>query len=92
VRWSRRQRRASCRDVAKVLQLYLDGQTDPTTAARVRQHLDGCRRCGMDRDVYLALKRSLRRRAELDGNTITRIRAFGERLSSSGPAEEVGPS
>jgi predicted anti-sigma-YlaC factor YlaD len=92
VRWPRQRRGVSCRDVAVVLQLYLDGHTDPVTTARVTQHLDGCRRCGMDRDVYVALKRALARRAELDGETVSRLRAFGESLTAGGAIGEAGRS
>lgn len=89
-RRSKAHRGASCRDVAVVLQLYLDGYTDPSTTARVAQHLDDCRRCGMDRDVYVALKRALARRAVLDDEILARLRAFGEDLATGDAPEEAG--
>jgi anti-sigma factor RsiW len=82
-RWLRRHR-PPCRDVAAVIQLYVDGRTDDATTDLVRAHLEDCRRCGMDRDVYLALKRSLVRGRTLDVDALVRLRAFGDRLTAAG--------
>ena len=43
---------ASCMQVMRVLQSYLDGQTDEMTARRVANHLEACRRCGLDAATY----------------------------------------
>lgn len=48
-----------CHQVAKVLQDYLDGETDPRTAQRVHDHLDECRRCGLEATTYRAIKTAI---------------------------------
>ncbi|MGW0734812.1 zf-HC2 domain-containing protein [Streptomyces sp. NPDC002851] len=40
--------------VTKVLQAYLDGETDELTARRVADHVEDCRRCGLEATVYQA--------------------------------------
>ncbi|GAC1311864.1 MAG: hypothetical protein NVSMB12_00860 [Acidimicrobiales bacterium] len=74
---------ATCREVMRVLQSYLDGQTDEVTAQRVARHLEKCRRCGLEASVYLEIKISLARRAlPVEAVTAARLRAFGERLAA----------
>lgn len=84
--WSwRRQRHdavASCREVGRVLQSYLDGYVDEVTLQRIRRHLDACRRCGLEAEIYSELKRSLTRRAgPVDPSTVARLVAFGRSLT-----------
>lgn len=38
---------ARCLRTSRVLQAYLDGETDERTARRVAHHLEDCRRCGL---------------------------------------------
>jgi anti-sigma factor RsiW len=72
---------ASCMQVMRVLQSYLDGQTDEVTAQRVAAHLDACRRCGLEAATYREIKASLARRATpVDPDAVDRLRAFGARL------------
>lgn len=35
----------SCREVVELVTAYLDGTLAPATAARVREHLQGCHAC-----------------------------------------------
>ncbi len=82
---------ASCAEVARVLQSYLDGHVDEVTAHRVARHLEACRRCGLEARTYDAIKQALaRRRTDLDGGALERLRSFGERLVEEGPPEEAG--
>jgi anti-sigma factor RsiW len=84
---------ASCREVAHVLQAYLDGQVDEVTARRVAVHLDACRRCGFEARTYLELKAALARHADrLDDDAVTRLRTFGEQLLETPPAAEEPPA
>lgn len=78
-----------CHEVAAVLQTYVDGEADPSTTKRVRRHLRDCRRCGLERDVYLALKASLARRGDLDGDVLDRLRAFAANLRDDAAGGEV---
>ncbi|WP_260859956.1 anti-sigma factor family protein [Streptomyces cupreus] len=66
--------------VARVLQSYLDGETDEITARRVAAHLEDCRRCGLEVAVYREIKQSLIRHEALSDEAVVRLRAFGETL------------
>lgn len=88
---------ASCMQVMRVLQSYLDGQTDEVTARRVANHLDACRRCGLEAATYREIKAALARRpaATLGDDSIERLRQFGSALArgdADGSAGEVPPS
>ncbi|MBV7697379.1 anti-sigma factor [Streptomyces sp. TRM70350] len=70
----------SCMQVARVLQSYLDGETDEITARRVAAHLEDCRRCGLEVAVYREIKQSLARHEAPADEAVARLRAFGETL------------
>jgi anti-sigma factor RsiW len=71
----------SCREVGKVLQRYLDGHVDDLTADKVAQHLEDCRRCGLELTVYEEIKASLARQSPvLSDAAVLRLRRFGEQL------------
>ncbi|KQX30699.1 hypothetical protein ASD97_12700 [Streptomyces sp. Root63] len=76
----------NCMQVGRVLQSYLDGETDEVTARRVAAHLEDCRRCGLEASVYRELHDALARRAEPGGGAVERLRAFGASLMSDPPA------
>lgn len=94
--WRRRRREgamASCAEVGRVLQAFLDGQVDDFTAQRVRRHLEQCRRCGLEATTYEAIKDALARQgAQVDRDVLDRLRAFGDQLATHGPAEDTGSS
>jgi hypothetical protein len=72
---------ASCLEIGRQLQSYLDGHVDDLTATRLSRHLELCRRCGMKADTYRQIKQSLARRAEpVDPDAVARLRAFGQEL------------
>ena len=78
---------ASCREVARVLQSYLDGNVDEITMRRVERHLEACRRCGLEAHVYEDLKAALARRsARVDRFAIERLRGFARSLLETPPA------
>ena len=82
---------ASCMQVVRVLQSYLDGQTDEITARRVANHLEACRRCGLEAVTYREIKASLARQAQpLDPGVVERLRAFGAALTDD-PHEGSAP-
>ncbi len=82
---------ATCAEVARVLQSYLDGHVDEMTARRVGRHLEACRRCGLEAETYQAIKQSLaRRRIDVEPAAVERLRSFAERLGKEGPPDEAG--
>ena len=77
---------ASCLQVARSLQRYLDGDLDEATRARVAGHLGVCRRCGLDEQAYRQIKAALASRgAELPDEPIERLRAFATRICDANP-------
>jgi anti-sigma factor (TIGR02949 family) len=78
----RSHRMMTCRRVGEQLQAYLDGEIDDLTTQRIAHHLEDCRRCGMELDVYTQIKASLQRRGhDADGDALQRLRAFSQRLA-----------
>ena len=83
-----RLRRRRCRQVALVLQAYLDGEVDPRTARRVHDHLEECRRCGLEATTYRAIKDAIPMAATdsrqpahpIDGDALDRLRSFADDL------------
>lgn len=73
-----------CVAVGKVLQRYLDGATDPETAALVSAHLDDCRRCGLEAHTYRTIKAALATHREpLPADAVQRLRDFGLQLAQT---------
>ena len=66
-----------------MLQSYLDGESDPPTSAVVAQHLEECRRCGLEASTYRTIKAALAGSpdGEIDDATVERLRRFAERLA-----------
>ncbi len=77
-----------CREVARMLQPYLDGEIDQHTARQVSHHLDDCRRCGLEASTYRELKRRLSDMSRpVDPQVVERLRRFVDELT-----ERAGPS
>ncbi|MEM8619812.1 MAG: zf-HC2 domain-containing protein [Actinomycetota bacterium] len=73
----------TCHEAAAVLQQYLDGEIDDTTAVRVASHLDVCRDCGIEAETYERIKSTLAiRRADLPEDSVARLRDFAASLQS----------
>lgn len=92
-RWFQRNRvdrPANCREVIRVLQSYLDGEVDDLTARRIEEHLDDCRRCGLEATTYADIKNSLRHRRTVDREAVERLRAFGEQLATGDDGDDQG--
>jgi anti-sigma factor RsiW len=81
--WPRR-RAAHCSEVITALLEFLDGEVvDAETGARVEQHLEACRRCGLEASVYREIKQSLRqRRGDADAAALDRLRVFVARVGA----------
>jgi anti-sigma factor (TIGR02949 family) len=72
----------SCHQVGTVLQQYLDGDIDAETAQRIEEHLEECRRCGMEAETYERIKSTLAaQRSAVPDDSVERLREFGERLA-----------
>jgi anti-sigma factor RsiW len=79
----RRPAQAECREVARLLQSYLDQEIDADEAARVAEHLEVCRRCGLAAETYQQIKTALaRRRLHVDPGALDRLTEFSERLAA----------
>jgi anti-sigma factor RsiW len=81
--------RRRCREVAAVLQSYLDGEVDPVTAHAVSEHLEVCRRCGLDASTYRAIRLSIpaaatrSRPSAVDPEALGRLRRFASQMHRS---------
>ncbi len=73
---------ASCIEVMRQLDAYLDGQLeDPVTARRIAAHLDVCERCGMKAETIAEVKDSLHRLVpEVEPEVVERLRSFARSL------------
>lgn len=84
MKWFRRRRPdgpLTCKEVARVLQGYLDGEVAPTVARDVADHLDDCVDCNFEAHVYDEIKAALRRRArDVPEDSVARLVAFGHEL------------
>lgn len=72
----------SCREVRRILQSFLDGELTPADAERVEEHLQACRRCGLDAETYRHVKQvvsGLRR--DVDPEALERLETFVEDLA-----------
>ncbi len=85
--WQRFRRRCTpitafrCRKVLRELQAYLDGVLEEPSATRVARHLESCRRCGREAEVYGQIKKSLARRDPgLGEDAEKRLRMFAAQL------------
>ena len=77
--------RSECHQVAKVLQSYLDGETEPPTSSMVAAHLEVCRKCGLEASTYLAIKTAIAASPKtetttVDSAAIDRLREFANAL------------
>jgi len=75
----------TCLQVARILQQYLDDQLDEGAAARVADHLDECRRCGLDAESYREVKVALASRSRPPSpEQIERLTSFVTGLVTDG--------
>ena len=79
----------TCAQVEAVLQQYLDEELEASQVPRVLKHLEACRDCGLEAEMYVRIKDSLRshQQAPTD-DSMTRIRALAEELATTGIPNE----
>lgn len=77
--------RSDCHRAARFLQHYLDGELDIVRASWVAEHLEICRRCGLEARVYEAIKVAIGATAaqpdEADRAAVQRLRRFADTLA-----------
>lgn len=80
---------ATCAEVMRHLQSYIDGELhDEIAARRIATHLESCRRCGLEEDTYNRLKGSLERLRPIDEQVIMRLQEFARRLGDQPTDDE----
>ena len=85
--WQSR-RPMDCRQVAEVLQTYLDREIDAVTAVQISRHLEACRRCGMELHAYRQIKQALAGRCgRSDPEALSRLRDFSHQLMTQGSGD-----
>ena len=75
----------TCPEVGRLLQRFLDDELDDEADPEMlSQHLELCRRCGLEADTYRKIKAALEnRRAEVPKESLERLRTFGEQLTEN---------
>lgn len=72
----------SCRAVGKLLQSYLDAEVPDAAALRIADHLDACRRCGLEADDYRVLIVAIAKLSPpADQHRLERLRSFADALT-----------
>lgn len=68
---------ADCREVARVLQSFLDGELGPEDGETVAAHLAVCEHCNIESATIDAVRDTIRaQRPDLDVDDLSRLEAF----------------
>ena len=79
----KREKDLSCSEVLEVLQSYLDGETDETTARYMSGHLTVCVDCEPESAIYRRIKSTIAfGGAEIDQTVLSRLEMFAQRVST----------
>ena len=72
----------SCPEVGRLLQRFLDDElADEAEITALSEHLEDCKRCGLEAETYQKIKDALAsRRTPVPQESVDRLREFGERL------------
>lgn len=80
--------RSDCHRAARYLQHYLDGELDIVRSAMVAEHLETCRRCGLEARTYESIKVAISANAphseeaeEAEQAAVERLRDFANTLA-----------
>ena len=93
--WPRRRRNIdrplTCAEVGKVLQHYLDDELDNDRRDAIAEHLEACRRCGLELDAYLRIKTSLAAHGPVapDDPALGRLHDFARQLLQADHAPDL---
>ena len=78
----------SCEQVGAVLQQYLDKELEAADVPKVLAHLEACKDCGLEADMYSRIKTSLQsHQVAADEASMARVRALAQELATSGLPE-----
>lgn len=78
----------SCKQVGKDLQSFLDNEDTEFSSNDLAAHLEACKDCGLEADVYRKIKDTLRNQAApVDGDSLSRLKDFGRELAESGEVD-----
>ncbi len=71
----------NCREVGRRLQSYLDGELNNDRMEQIKAHLDACVHCGLELDVFAAIKTDLSKLSvPADSDALQRLREFSTRV------------
>jgi anti-sigma factor RsiW len=76
-----------CWQVMWHLQSYIDGEADDATNRRVAAHLEECRDCGLEAEIYRAIKQAIASHQRPPDEAVDRLRAFAENLLYAPPGD-----
>lgn len=80
----------SCSQVEAVMQQYLDNELDPSEVPKVLAHLEACKDCGLEAELYTRIQSSLREHQQApSADSMDRIRALAQELAVNGPPEDA---
>lgn len=78
----------SCSQVEEVMQQYLDNELEPSEVPKVLAHLEACKDCGLEAELYTRIQNSLHEhQAAPSADSMDKIRALARELAVSGPPE-----
>ncbi len=78
-----------CGVVGELLQQYLDHEIDEHRARLIAEHLEDCRRCGLEAETYEHIKHTLaEHRTDVPDESVERLREFGRGLIRGGEPSE----
>lgn len=79
----------SCEQVAMVMQQYLDSELAADEVPKVLAHLEMCKDCGLEAELYTKIKDALvLHRVTPSEASMSGVRALAEQLSTTGPPVE----
>jgi hypothetical protein len=73
----------TCPEVGRLLQGFLDSELDDDEEiAALSDHLEECKRCGLEAETYRLIKDALaKREIVVPHESVERLREFGERIA-----------
>ncbi|NNE95434.1 MAG: zf-HC2 domain-containing protein [Acidimicrobiales bacterium] len=74
--------RLTCRETLELLQQHLDGELPADQTRRVAEHLDHCRLCNAESDIYEQIKQAIMTSGVADPDVVQRLERFGERVGN----------
>jgi len=80
----------SCSQVEAVMQQYLDEELEASQVPKVLKHLEACKDCGLEAEMYTRIKESLvSHQAAPSSDSMSRIRGLAQELAANGIPEGI---